>query len=688
MKRNPRTKPAAGGAGRSAGIDPTKVRLAVLGMLVVGAFVALFSRLWFLQVLAAPDYRHLAKQNRVRLVYSEPERGRILMRDGSVLVNNRESLSVTIDRQILNKPHETNVVLHRLSRLLHLPVKEMRGRLGDPTLSPYKPIPVANDVPPRARNIIAEYHERFPGVSIEQIPVRHYLGGQTLAQVLGYTGEITQAELKSPYFKNADPPYQAGDIVGQSGVEATYDHYLRGSPQVRKVIVNSGGDVISDRVRRRGHAGKDLVLSIDPHIQKVVQTALTSGIRVARGSGYTASGGAVVVMDPRNGQVLAMDSYPSYNPKILSDGISQKEWNHLTGGPHASTTQTYPFYNLAIQGGAPPGSTFKTVTAGAAMWSGVAGPYSYLSCPASLTFGGRVFHNDVPIDQGAIGFPESLEVSCDTFYYQLGWDMQQRYGVTGFQGVEPQTQEQWGRQRHLKLPDGMQKFQKYAHLAGLGQPTGIDLPSESGGLIPDQQWCHDSYLATIHYTTPTCNYGWLPGYTVNMAIGQGDVLTTPLQMAVTYAAIANGGKVFSPRVGWKIAKPVGDKEKAVKKLKAPVVSHLPLDRTELDVIRQGLGLVISGSHGTAHSTFAGFPDHKYPIAGKTGTAQLPGTNQNDAWFLSYGPTDHPRYVVAVEVQKAGFGAVSAAPISRQIWEGIFHIDHDAHVKSLSSGGFG
>jgi penicillin-binding protein 2 len=287
-----------------------------------------------------------------------------------------------------------------------------------------------------------------------------------------------------------------------------------------------------------------------------------------------------------------------------------------------------------------------------------------------------------------MGFPESLEVSCDTFYYKLGWDMQQQSGVTGYEGVSPQTQGEWGRHNQLHLPNNVQRFQRYARIAGLGHTTGIDLPAESAGLIPDQKWCHDSYLATIKYSTPTCNYGWLPGYAVNMAIGQGDVLATPLQMAVTYSAIANGGKVFAPRVGMKIARPKGKSEQTVKDIKAPVVGHLPLDDTELNVIRQGLGLVITGSTGTAHSTFQGYPESSYPIAGKTGTAQLPGTTQNDAWFMSYGPTTNPRYVVAVEVQKAGFGAVSAAPISRQIWEAIFHIDKTARVHSLGSGGSG
>ena len=681
--------PSMGSGKQGGGIDRTKLRLAVLGMLVIGAFVALFSRLWFLEVLASPQYKDLAKQNRVRLVYSEPPRGRILMRDGSPLVDNRGSLSVTIDRSILSNPRRTNEVLHRLSRLLHVKVKDMKLQIRNSALSPYKPIPVATDVSERARRIIAEYHERFPGVEIEEIPLRHYHRGQTLAQVLGYTGEISPDELKQPYFKKASPPYAAGDIVGKAGVEREYDHVLRGKPKVTRVIVNSDGDVISRRVRQKQHAGSDLLLSIDPHIQKVVQTALESGIMTARRSGYQATAGAVVVMDPRNGQVLAMDSYPSYNPSMLADGISQKEWNRLTGGPHADSNVVRPFFNLAAQGGAPPGSTFKPITAGAALWSGVATPYSYFDCPSQVVYGNHVFHNFEPVNSGIMGFPVSLEVSCDTFYYELGWKMQQASGVSGYEGVSPETYEQWGRQRHIKLPGNVEKFQKYARMTGLGHPTGVDLPGEGSGRIPDQKWCHEAFLATKdEFSIPTCNYGWLPGYTVNMAIGQGDVLVTPLQMAVAYGAIANGGKVFSPRVGYEIARPSGGKEKPIKKIKAPVAGRLPLDQTELHVIQEGLGLVISGANGTAHSTFATFPVDKYPLAGKTGTAQLFGTDQNDAWFMSYGPTTNPRYVIAVEVQRAGFGAESAAPIARQIWEGIFHLDHDAHVGSLSSGGFG
>ncbi len=678
-----------GHGGGRGGFDHPRLRLAVLAMLVVGAFVALFSRLWFLQVLAAPQYRHLAKQNKVRIVYSEPPRGRILMSNDSVLVDNRASLSVTLDRALLKHPHRTTVVLHRLSRLLHVKVKDMRARIADAALSPYKPVPVANDVSQRAQSIIAEYHEHFPGVGIEQIPIRHYPKGHMLAQPLGYTNEISAAQLKEPYFKNARPRYQPGDVVGQSGVELSYDHYLRGRPGKTRLIVNSNGDVISRKTISHERAGNDLILSVDPHIQKVVDTALRSGIMTARRSGYTASAGAVVVLDPRNGHVVAMASYPWYDPSILANGVSEKDWKLLTGGPHANPDVVHPGFNLAIQGGAPPGSTFKVITAGAAMWSGVASPYTYLDCPASKVYGNQVFNNDVPYAQGVMGFPESLEVSCDTFYYQLGWEMQQRFGVTGYEGVQPPTLEQWGRQKHLHLPPGKQRFQKYARLAGLGHPTGIDLPGESSGTIPDQRWCHEQYLATRHlFSTPTCNYGWLPGYDVNMAIGQGDVQVTPIQMAVTYAAIANGGKLFAPRIASAIARPEHGQEKIVKRIKAPVVGRLPLDDQELQVIRDGLKLVVSSPKGTAYNAFTGFPLHRYPIAGKTGTAELLGTKQNDAWFLSYGPTTDPRYVVAVEVQKAGFGAVSAAPIARQIWEGIFHIDHNARVGSLSQGGFG
>lgn len=653
----------------SLGLDRVMLRLTVLGVLVAVCFMALFSRLWFLQVLASEQWTQLAQENRVRTVYSEPTRGRILDRNGEVLVTSRQSRSVTIDRTVLRDRTERRRVLKDLSELLGVEVADLRDRLDDWRVSPYKPVAVANDVTTSQATYILENQEDFPGVGIEVLPVRAYPHGETAAHILGYTGEISPEELESDFFAEVRPRYQPGDIVGKSGVERTYDRFLRGRPEIRQVIVNSSNDPIDSRLVQEEEEGRDLILSLDIDIQKLAERALESGIMAARGAGYQAPAGGVVVLDPNDGSVLAMASYPTYDPSILADGITNREWDRL-GHATPDDPNDDALLNRAIQGQRAPGSTFKVVTAGAALATGVADIYRQIDCPPARVYppeggpGSQVFNNWTSTDFGSIGFAESLEISCDTFYYELGWEMEQRFGAR-------------------------EEFQRYARRAGLGHETGIDLPNEADGRIPDRAWCEQVREATGFYlkdddpnTLPTCYYGWLPGFSVNMAIGQGDVLATPIQMAVTYAAIANGGKVLQPRLGWRLGEPdpTTGSERIVRAFKARTVARLPLDPAEIEILRQGLVDVISGDQGTAAGAFAGFPLDSFPLAGKTGTAELGETDLNDAWFVSYGPADAPRYVIAVYVERAGHGGETAAPIARQIWEGIAGIDERTDVR--------
>jgi penicillin-binding protein 2 len=658
------------------GIDRVTLRIAVLGVLVIAAFVTLFSRLWFLQILATDQYKALAKENRVRTVYSEPPRGRILDRNGEPLVENKESIAVTLDRDILQRKVIRYHVIKRLSRLLDVKLHDLRQNAKSLATSPYKPVPVAYDVSERDANIILENRENYPGADVARLPVRSYPAGALAAQDLGYVGEISPADLKSTQFKGGHPAYAPGDIVGMLGVERTYDQYLRGRPGIEKVVVNALGEPTQTRRVQSERPGPDLVLSLDAKIQRETQRALKSGLHAARAAGFTAPAGSAVVMDPHNGQILALASLPTYDPSIAADGLSTKEFNRL-GAATPNNPDDDAFLNRPIQAAANPGSTFKVVTAGAAMATGVASPFSTRDCPGSMTIppeggpGSVLYHNWTLSDMGIMGFPQSLEVSCDTFYYELGYEMQTRFGVKGT--------EYWSNTK-TNVPQGRELFQRYARTAGLGNPTGIDLPYENGGVVPDQQWCHDQYLATKDTSAPTCQYGWLPGYTVNMSIGQGDMRTTPLQMATTYAAIANGGTVWAPKIGMSLQRQEQDGTvKTLREFKPRAVAHLPLDSTELGVMTQGMQDVISSPNGTAYSAFAGFPLTKYPIAGKTGTAQIGTSLFNDSWFVSYGPTTDPRYVIAVYVQKAGHGGESAAPIARQIWESIFGIDKKAAV---------
>lgn len=641
------------------GVDRIKLRLAVLGVLVLAIFGALFSRLWFLQVLAADDFQVLANENRVRRIESEPPRGRILDRNGVPLVDNRQSLSLTLDRSVLEQPVRKRAVLARVARLLDVKPKSFESRLADTTVSPYKPIAIANDVPRRVVEYIRYNPENFQGVHVEELPVRYYPQGKLAAQVLGYVNEISEDQLEIDYFKEAKPKYAAGDIVGQLGLERTYDRQLRGDPEIQKVVVNSDGKVVDSDVVQEEEAGPDLVTSIDLHIQKITERALEEGIMAARQATYEAPDGGVVVMDPDTGEIRAMASFPTYDPAILADGITEKEFQSLGQATEEGTDDA--LLNRPIQAGVPPGSTFKVVTAGAAMANGIATPSTVLDCPGSMQYADTTFFNWTSADSGLMGFPQSLEVSCNTFYYELGWRLEQAYGAAG--------------------GDGSEKFQDYMRTAGFGAPTGIDLPFETGGRVPDERWCEEYSEATDGLG---CAYGWLPGYTVNMAIGQGDLIVSPMQMAVTYAAIANGGKVVVPRFGSALGEPdevTGDEE-VLREFKTKVSARLPLEPAEIEVIRDGLEAVVMGTSGTAVGAFSGFPLDEYPIAGKTGTAQigLSDSGLNFAWFVSYAPVNDPKYVVAVYLEKAGHGGESAGPVARQIYERIFDVDNKTEVQ--------
>ena len=664
----------------NGGIDRTTLRLAVFGILIVAAFVALFSRLWFLQVLAAPEYNELAKENRVRYVHSEPPRGRIIDRNGTVLVGNSFATAVTVDRSILDTPRKKRVVLVQLSNILKVPEWRLRQRLKSELVSPYKAVPVAHNVPGKAVYRILENQEDFFGaVDVDSIPERVYPEGSLAPHVIGYVREISADQLKSDHFKGAKPPYTQGDIVGHDGLEYTYDRNLRGTPEIKKVIVNSAQDVLSETIVREEEAGDDLILSLDAQVQKRTEDALAAGIFASRGS-YPSPAGAAIVMDPNTGGIVAMASFPRFSHRIFADGVlTNKEYNKL-GAKTKGDPDDDALLNRAIQAQRAPASTFKIVTAGAAMATDIATAYTTLPCPGAAPYppvgrtdvgSAEVFNNWTSFNFGTMGFPESLEVSCDTFYYELGWRMEDAFGASIF--GEPNRNEE--------------RFQKYARLAGIGHETGIDLPNEMDGLVPDRDWCQEQWKASARDGVPgrTCgtseDWVWLPGYTVNMSIGQGDLLATPIQMAVTTAAIANGGVVYEPRVASEVARPDdGDVHHTVKEFEPKEVARLPLDPLELSMIQQGMRQVVEGGGGTARTAFSGFPLTSVPIAGKTGTSELGETGLQDAWFVSYAPADDPQYVIAVYLEKSGHGGESAAPIAREIYEGIFGISEGISLQ--------
>ena len=678
--------PSGPGGKTTAGVDRVKLRIAVLAVLIIASFVALYSRLWFLQVLASEDYQQLARENRVRLVYSEPPRGRILDQNGVLLVDNRQSLALTVDRQVIDEPQEQRRTLRRIARLLiryeepakgepdparmsgtefkrykRSKTRELREGFLDTSVSPYKPVAVAYDVPVEAVMRIQENQEDFLGVAVDDLPVRQYPAGDHAAHILGYVNEITDAQLKSDLFKNRRPRYEAGDIVGQAGVELIYDRFLRGRPEIKRVVVDSSGDVIAERIIQEEVTGKDLVLNLDWRIQKITEKALANGIAAARGAGYGAPNGAAVVLDPTTGGVVSMASFPYFKSSDFDDGISEKELDAL-GGKTREDGSDDALVNRAIQSQVPPGSTFKVVTAGAGVANGVLSPTEYISCPGVYPYREEEFNNWTFADYGSMALPRSLEVSCDTYYYEVGRRLEEHFGPPESAGG-----------------DGTERFQKYMRRAGFGHETGIDLPYETSGRVPDKEWCE--YWERIE---AGCFEGWLPGFTINMSIGQGDLTVSPTQMAVTYSAIVNGGNVLEPLVASYTGRPDPEtgEEDVLREFTSKTAAQLPLDDFTLSQIREGLELVVASGEGTANTAFAGFPLDQFPIAGKTGTAQIGSleSGKNFAWFLSYAPADDPRYVVAVYIERAGHGGESAGPVARQIYEGIFELDDNTAVQ--------
>jgi penicillin-binding protein 2 len=639
-------------------------RLRWLALICVLMFAALGTRLWFLQVLSAKANQRAAQQNGIRIVQSDAPRGRIYDRNGNLLVGNRASLTILVKRQALGSHEEA--VLFRLHKLLQMPVKALVTRINDPRYYVYTPVPVASDVPKSVAFEIAEHPKLYPGVSYALLPVRTYPDGDLAAQVLGYTGEISARQLKEAAFKG----YSQGDVVGQTGVEATYERWLQGTKGEQKFKVNASGRNLGPiGSAEQPVPGDDVVLSIDSHIQQLAQQSLQLGMGAARhtvdsttGRAYPANAGAVVVMDPHTGQVLAMASAPTYDPRVAIDGFSTAEWKSLN-----SVKSGYPLLNRAIGSGItayPPGSTFKPFVALSALRRGIATPYGSYDCPSQFHVPGdltTVFSNWDPVSEGFISLAQARNVSCDTVFYGFGWQDWLSYARSGPGTSGTALSDYKGRKEWLQ--NDLRTF-------GFGRPTGIDVPSEYGGRIPDPAW-----KARIHRQNPTAfpclgpgrPCPWLPGDYINMSIGQGDTLVTPLQLADAYSAIANGGTVWVPHLGLAIRKPGGH---AVKQIRPKRAGRLPFSKSDLAFIRQALTNV--PVTGTANVAFQGFPFSQVSVAGKTGTAEV-NPHQPDSWFAAMAPANDPKYVVVCIVEQGGHGATTAAPVVRNILEGLFHL---------------
>jgi penicillin-binding protein 2 len=626
-------------------------RLKVLAILVAFMFAALTTRLWFLQVLASASATEGIDRQSARFVETEATRGRIFDDRHRPLVLNRISLEVRVTKDQLDDDAEGELL--RLSEVLGISVREIRKGLDDPDYYDYQSKPVAYDVNKDVSFYLSEHKDEFPGVDVVPAAVRDYPNGTMGAHVLGYVAQIGADEIADKQYKD----YGINDLVGKAGLEKQYEKYLVGKKGRQKYLVNSNQEIVRLLGEQAAVPGDDLVLSLDIDAQRIAEQALSDGIEHTRSlydesqdpPGYLkANSGAVIVMDPTTGAIKALVSWPTFDPSWFVQIPTKRQLETLYGDHSGS-----PMLDRATQLSFAPGSTFKPFIALAAQQHGIANFSSYYPCPPEYVYPGdttTVFHNWTTANLGTISVESALKISCDTVFYQWGADFYDRYKI-----------DPLGPDATL-LQKSLQQF-------GFGAATGLDLPLETSGLIPDPTW-KEQFAADHPEVLLPDEQSWLPGDDIQMAIGQGFVTVTPMQLAVAFSAIANGGRICRPHVVDHIEDSGGGDVRAVS-------GHcnnrqLPYTQAELDYIRNALATVTQ-SGGTASTAFAGFPLSEVPVAGKTGTAQRPPF-QDTSWFAAMVPANAPKYVIIAMVEQGGHGSTSAAPIVRQVIEGLFGID--------------
>jgi len=652
------------------------LRVAIIGSVALALFAIIFFRLWFLQVLSGEQYVRAATVNRVRQVGVPAQRGEILDKSGSILVDSRQALAVQISPTDLPaSPAAQNALYRRLAGVLGFPARATRCRIptgpvkvGDHLVETYRTarlariacdvtkqlaiLPYANvtlktDVPRQVQYYLAERQQTFPAVVVQKIFVRNYPLGGLGAQLFGTVGPINAQEIASKAYRGISQ----NAIIGQSGVEAAYDQFLRGTDGQEQVTVDSLGRPTGRATLTPPVAGHNLSLSLSEPLQRVGQNALQQSIA----SNYPATGGSFIAMNPQDGSIYAMGSLPTFNPKVFTGNLSQRTYKLLT-----SAASHEPLLNRAIASTGPTGSTFKPITATAALESGnwTIGS-SYDDTGSFQEQPGVFLHNAGNVSNGPLDLVNAIRVSSDTFFYNLG----ARTNVSN----------------PLATPQGG-PLQTWARRFGIGSPTGVDIPGESAGTLPSPAFRSGRNRLEAQCDTATgpfkgkpkhpaggcgiadgTNRPWSIGDNINLAVGQGDVQATPLQLAVVYAALANGGTIVRPHVGASIQNQDGT---VLQNISPPASSHIAINPIYLETIRQGLRDAASLAGGTSAAVFSKFPEQVY---GKTGTAQY--TGQNDySWYACFVPasaTTKP-IVVVVHVEQGGFGAVAAAPVAREI----------------------
>jgi penicillin-binding protein 2 len=592
------------------------LRIAILGGIALVMFAIVFFRLWYLQVLSGDHYLAQADNNRVREVVTPAPRGEIVDRNGHTLVDNRPAQAVQIAPDKLPKSQKEKTQLYiRLGRVLDMSRREIRTTVRDQLRAvPFSAATVKTDVDLPVVQYLSEHASSFPGVTVDKIWLRSYPYKQTAAHIFGTVGEVTAKQLKERRYAGVEQ----GDRVGQSGIEYSYDRFLRGKNGARRILVDASGDPRGTLGEVQSVPGHQLRLSLDLDVQRAGQQAISG------------DAGAFVAMDVKTGALLGLGSNPSFDPNEFSKGIKQSVLDRLYNPDNGA-----PLTDRAIQGGYPTGSTFKLITATAALQGGLITPDTPLYDPGYLKVGGVTFKNAEGAVHGALSLRKALTVSDDVFFYKLGLQA----NGTG--------------DGHL--------IQKWAARYGLGRLTGIDVPGELPGTIPSPEWRNDLFKKK------QTDRPWTPGDNINLSVGQGDVRVSPLQLAVAYAALANNGTVLRPHVGERIEDASG---RVIQEFRTRARRRIHLNPAYRQAILDGLRGAASAPGGTSTGVFQGFP---IPIAGKTGTAEKGLGRKDQSWYVALAPYPNPRYVVVVTAEHGGFGADTAAPEARKILAAIYNV---------------
>ncbi|SCK20109.1 penicillin-binding protein 2 [Streptomyces sp. WMMB 714] len=662
------------------------IRLVAIQILVMSLLLTLGGRLWYLQVRNGEEYQKEAAGNHVQQVVQPATRGSILDARGVPIADNETRLVVSASRTELMKMDDGGkAVLTRLAGVLDMNPKTVQEkvRLCDAKTpqpcwngSPYQPIPVTDEATTQQALQIRERAEDFPGITAEPTAVRRYPApyGAGTSQVLGYLSPVTDEEIEKA--KDTDSPFLSSDEIGRSGLERTYDSMLRGSSGVTRYEVDNLGRVMGRAKSDKAKPGSSLVTSIDSRVQAVTEQELLTAMKNARkqhddntNKNYKADAGAAVVMENKTGRVVAMASNPDYDPNAWVGGISGGQYKKLTG-----KKSNYPLLNRSIQGLSAPGSVFKVISTAAAVKAGNKFDGNY-DCSSSYSVGGQVFKNYESESHGTINLGRALEVSCDTVFYDLAYKQWLKDG-----GNKPKK-------------DTKDWFYKIAHEFGLGKETGVDLPNEVTGRVPDRQWKKDyweankdawckqaknpkSYADKIAKENCVSGMKMRAGDSVNYSIGQGDTLVTPIQMATIYAAIANGGTLLDPTLGKATMSPDG---KAIKEIEPKSHGKLPVSKKTLKKMDAALAGV--AERGTAAWRFgdAGWPQDKIKMHAKTGTAEVAG-KQTTSWFSTYTKD----YTIVMTISQGGTGSGASGPAVRNIYNAIYGVDSKGEIDEDSA----